>query len=180
MVIDLQNFQSITATGNPSIYEVGTGLRLGNLANGIWKQGKHALPHGTCTGVGVGGHFTHGGYGHTSRNWGASLDRLVGAEVVLANGTLVKTSAKENSDIFWAMRGAADSIGIATKFVVSTERAPEFLTYFSFKWNDVFNGTKEDFTNKFLHIQDFSRNETVVDEKISFGIVSPQLPHSLP
>lgn len=63
MMIDLQNFQNISLDKGSNIARVGGGVRLGNLAQGIWDQGKRGLPHGTCTGVGIGGHFTHGGYG---------------------------------------------------------------------------------------------------------------------
>lgn len=45
------------------IAKAGGGQRLGNVATAIYDQGKRALPHGTCAGVGVGGHALHGGYG---------------------------------------------------------------------------------------------------------------------
>lgn len=91
---------------------------------------------------------------------------------MLADGSVVRASESSHQDVFWGIRGAADSIGVVTKFEVQTQAAPESLTYFSFKWNSVFNGTKEEFTDKFLHIQEFARNASVVDNRISFGIVS--------
>ena len=66
-MIFLESFQDIKLDDATGIATVGGGVRLGNLAQGIWDQGKRALSHGTCPGVGIGGHFTHGGYGHTSR-----------------------------------------------------------------------------------------------------------------
>ena len=44
-----------------NVAKVGGGVRLGNLAQGVYDQGKRAISHGTCPGVGIGGHFTHGG-----------------------------------------------------------------------------------------------------------------------
>ena len=87
MVIDLEGFQEISVDPGTWIATVGGGVRLGNLALGIFNQSTpRALPHGTCPGVGLGGHATHGGYGHDSRMWGLTLDTIVGLDVVLANG----------------------------------------------------------------------------------------------
>ncbi|ORY17984.1 hypothetical protein BCR34DRAFT_621631 [Clohesyomyces aquaticus] len=169
MMIDLQSMQNIkldTATG---IVTVGGGVRLGNLAQGIYDQGQRALPHGTCPGVGIGGHATHGGYGHTSRNWGLAMDTIVGVDVVLANGTMVKVSSTQYPSIFWAVRGAADSFGVAVNFYMQTNPAPTSVTYFEFSFPTMFNA-KKTFTNSFLHLQDFAKNSSVIDNRISFGI----------
>jgi hypothetical protein len=114
MMIDLQSLQTVSVD-QAGVATVGGGVRLGNLANGIWNSGQRALAHGTCPGVGIGGHFTHGGYGHTSRNYGLAMDQIIAADIVLANGTLIKATSSQSPDIFWAIRGAADSIGIGTK-----------------------------------------------------------------
>ena len=57
VVIDLQEFQNIEVNDN-GIAKVGAGVRLGDLALSIYNQSKRALPHGTCPGVGLGGHAT--------------------------------------------------------------------------------------------------------------------------
>ena len=111
-----------------------------------------------------------GGYGHTSRNWGLALDHIVAADVVLADGSLVHASDTEYPDIFWAIRGAAESFGIVTNFYLRTQEAPQAVTYFSFRWGDVLFEDKKAFTDTFLHIQDFSTNASVVDNRISYGI----------
>ena len=61
MIISLEAFQTISVDSN-GIAQLGGGVRLGNLATGIYNQSKRALPHGVCPGVGIGGHATHGGY----------------------------------------------------------------------------------------------------------------------
>lgn len=66
MVVDLESFQNITVDMK-GVAQVGSGVRLGNLALGIYNQGRRALPHGTCPGVGVGGHASHGGYCKAAR-----------------------------------------------------------------------------------------------------------------
>lgn len=169
MSINLQSFQTVNLDKSSGIVTVGGGVRLGNLADGVWNQGQAAISHGTCPGVGIGGHYTHGGYGPTSRNMGLAMDQIVAADVVLANGTLVKTTSTAYPDMYWAVRGAADSFGIVTTFYLQTKPAPTSITYFAFPFNGVF-GSKTKFTNSFLHLQDVAKNASVVDNKISFGI----------
>lgn len=100
MTIDLQNFQEITLNAQ-NIVKVGPGVRLGNLALGIYNQNKRALSHGTCPGVGLGGHATHGGYGFVSRAWGLALDSIVAMDVVLANGSSIHTTPTSYPDMFY-------------------------------------------------------------------------------
>lgn len=149
MMIDLQPMQTIQLDKSTLVATVGGGVRLGNLADGIFNQGNAAVSHGTCPGVGIGGHYTHGGYSHTSRNWGLAMDQVIAADVVLANGTLIKATSSQNPDIFWAVRGAAESFGIVTNFYLQTRAAPANITYFQFDFAGVFN-TKATFTNTFL------------------------------
>jgi hypothetical protein len=178
MMISLSSFNSVEL-GQNGVVKVGGGVRLGNLADAIWNQGKNqgnnpkALAHGTCPGVGIGGHSTHGGYGHASRHWGLAMDAIVQADVVLANGTLVTASAGQNSEIFWGIRGAADSLGIITTFYFQTKDAPASITYFEVPFNGMFN-SKATFTSTLLHFQDFARNASVVDNRISFQIYMDQ------
>jgi len=169
MNINLQQLQTIQLDKSSGIATVGGGVRLGNLADGLWTQGQASVSHGTCPGVGIGGHYTHGGYSHTSRNYGLAMDQIVAADVVLANGTLIKATSTAYPDIFWAIRGAADSFGIVTTFYLQTKPAPSSITYFQFDFNGVFN-TKATFTNTFMHLQDVAKNASVVDNKISFGV----------
>ena len=100
MVVDLENLQTINVGVN-GIATVGAGVRLGNLALGLYNQAKRALPHGTCPGVGIGGHFTHGGYGYDSRKWGLALDTIVALDVVLANGSFVHATAKTYPKLYY-------------------------------------------------------------------------------
>jgi len=73
LIIDLRAFNEIELHDETGIATVGTGVRLGNLALGLFERGKRAVPHGVCPGVGIGGHFTHGGYGYPARLWGCML-----------------------------------------------------------------------------------------------------------
>ncbi|OAG11159.1 FAD-binding domain-containing protein [Paraphaeosphaeria sporulosa] len=169
MVIDLESFQNVALDTSSGVVQVGGGVRLGNLADGIYQQGKRALSHGTCPGVGIGGHSTHGGYGTTSRSWGLAMDAITAADVVLANGTLIKASSTQNSEIYWGIRGAAESLGIIVNFYMQTRAAPESVTYFAIPWTGMFD-QKSTFTNGWLRLQEIARNSSVIDNRISFGV----------
>lgn len=73
----------------------------------------------------------------SSGKYGLASDAMVGAYIVLANSTLVHTSATENPDIFWAIRGAGSNFGVVTSFEFKTFAQPSQVTFFSVntKWN---------------------------------------------
>ena len=144
---------------------MGSGVRLGNLALAIYNQGQRALPHGSCPGVGVGGHFTHGGYGYSSRTWGLALDTIVAMDVVLANGSNVHTTSSQYTDIFYAMRGAADSFGIVTYFYLKTVPAPSSVVSFT---ADISGAVRDvaTITNAFIEFQNIVLDPAVMDENV--------------
>ncbi|KZO92772.1 Glucooligosaccharide oxidase, partial [Calocera viscosa TUFC12733] len=132
LVVDLSSFARVIYDADTGEAVVGTGLRLGDVATELYAAGGRALPHGTCPYVGIGGHAAFGGYGFTSREWGLTLDRMVGAHLVLANGSVVDVSAEQNPDLFWAVRGSAPSFGIALSYTFATLPAPATTTFFSY------------------------------------------------
>lgn len=179
MIIDLQAYQDINV--DPEEYyqaKVGAGVRLGDLALSLYNQSQRALPHGTCPGVGVGGHATHGGYGYTSRAWGLTLDHIIAADVVLANGSFVHVSAGEYPDIYYALRGAADSFGIIIYFYFQTVPAPSSVVNWSYTIPGMYNSAAFS-AAVFRKIQDFALDPFVVDRKLAFGYVFlKSYPHS--
>ena len=73
----------------------------------------------------------HGGIGMSTRMHGLTLDWLVGAKVVLANGTLVDCTETHNSDLFWALRGAGSSFGVVAELRFDTFSTDVQLTHFT-------------------------------------------------
>ncbi|AEO63154.1 a2da38d3-a863-4ab5-9c5d-49416d8232d7 [Thermothielavioides terrestris] len=136
LVIEMSRMNKVVLDNDTGIATVEGGARLGHLAVELYTQGNRAISHGTCPGVGVGGHVLHGGYGVSSHTHGLAVDWLVGATVVLANSTVVNCSETENRDLFWALRGAGGSMGIVTEFRFKTFQPPENLTTFiaSVQW----------------------------------------------
>lgn len=139
------------------------------MALALYDQGERALPHGTCSGVGIAGHALHGGYGYDSRKWGLTLDHIVGLDVVLANGTQIHTNETSYPDIFFAMRGAGDSIGIATYLYLQTEPAPSSVIYFTAGLTAALGGV-DVVASAFEHLQNYSLTSPDVTSNITFGI----------
>ncbi|KAK3326201.1 hypothetical protein B0H66DRAFT_471750 [Apodospora peruviana] len=130
LTIEMDRMNKVVLDNATGIATVEGGARLGHVAAELYDQGKRAFSHGTCPGVGVGGHALHGGYGVSSHTKGLALDWMVGATVVLANSTMVNCSETENADLFWAIRGAGGSMGIVTEFRFKTFLVPETVTFF--------------------------------------------------
>ncbi|KPM34204.1 hypothetical protein AK830_g12369 [Neonectria ditissima] len=145
LVVVLDRMDSVSL-GEDGIAKVQPGARLGHVAVELFNQGRRAIAHGSCPGVGVSGHVLHGGYGFASRTHGLTLDWLVGASVVLADGTLAHCSATEHQDLFWAVRGAGSSFGVVAELEFATFAAPGQVTPFSIEldwdWDEAVAGIK--------------------------------------
>jgi len=135
VVVDLQHFQQFSVDPDTHIATIGAGTLLGDLHSRLDHAGGRAVTHGTCPQVGMGGHFTIGGLGPMSREWGMALDHVVEAEVVLANSTIIRASDIENQDVFFAIKGAAAGFGIVTEFKLRTHDAPRQAVRYSFTWD---------------------------------------------
>ena len=75
-----------------------------------------AVPGGVVSTTGIAGLTLHGGYGHLRRKYGLSIDNLLSAQVVTADGQVRMASATSNADLFWALRGAGSNFGVVTSF----------------------------------------------------------------
>lgn len=135
LVVDLKHFQQFSMDNDTHIATIGAGTLLGDVSARLYDAGRRAMAHGSCPQVGVGGHFTIGGLGPMSREWGTALDHVEEVEVVLANSSIIRASCTQHQDVFFAMKGAAASFGIITEFKVHTHPAPKEAVHYSYTFN---------------------------------------------
>ncbi|KAJ5675572.1 hypothetical protein N7462_008469 [Penicillium macrosclerotiorum] len=135
VVVDLRNIQHFSMNPRTHWATVGAGTNLGDLHTRLQNAGGRAVAHGTCLDVGMGGHFTIGGLGIMSREWGLALDHIQEAEVVLANGTIVRANHVHHPEVLFAVKGAAASFGIVTEFVLHTHAVPTHAVQYSYTFN---------------------------------------------
>lgn len=115
--------------------EFGPSARLGDVVRFLWTSGRRGMSHGTCPTVAIGGHTMCNGFGPTSAAWGLMADNLIDADMVLANGSSVRVSQDHNSDLLWALRGAGQFYGIATRFRFRTHDASSPMGFIQYRWN---------------------------------------------
>ncbi len=116
VVVDLSLMREITVDAVARTVRVGGGCTWAEVDQATHEVGM-ATPCGIIGSTGVGGLTLGGGIGHIARKHGLSIDSLLEAEMVLADGRQVKASADENSDLFWAIRGGGGNFGVVTAFL---------------------------------------------------------------
>ncbi|MEG3190769.1 FAD-binding oxidoreductase [Lysobacter sp. D1-1-M9] len=121
LVIDLSLMSGVRVDADARTVRVGPGARLGDLDHETQAFGL-ATTAGTDSRTGVAGLTLGGGIGVLARTHGLAADNLIGADVALADGTLVRASKDENPDIFWALRGGGGNVGIVTSFEFQLHR----------------------------------------------------------
>lgn len=116
VVVDLRHLDAVEVLDpDHRIVRVGGGATWANVAAALAPYG-WSLTAGDTTSVGVGGLTLGGGIGWMVRRFGLTVDNLVGARVVTADGRLVTASEDENPDLFWALRGGGGNFGVVVDF----------------------------------------------------------------
>ena len=116
LVIDLSPMKEIKVDTVSKTVKVQGGCLLKEMDAATHEVGM-TVPAGIFGTTGVAGLTLGGGLGYMTRQYGLSIDNLLEAEVILANGKQVKASAKENTDLFWALRGGGGNFGIVVSFL---------------------------------------------------------------
>lgn len=115
LAIDLSRLKFVRVDVTQKTVRVGGGNLWGEVDHATHPFGL-AVPAGIISTTGVGGLTLGGGVGHLSRKFGLTIDNLLEADMVLADGSYVTVNAEQNTDLFWAIRGGGGNFGIVTSF----------------------------------------------------------------
>jgi FAD/FMN-containing dehydrogenase len=115
LVLDLRAMKDIRIDAGDRTAWAETGLTAGEYSIAAGAHGL-ATGFGDTGSVGIGGLTLGGGVGYLSRTHGMTIDNLLGAEVVTADGEILEVGAESHPDLFWALRGGGGNFGVATRF----------------------------------------------------------------
>ncbi|WP_323788902.1 FAD-binding oxidoreductase [Psychroserpens sp.] len=115
LVIDLSGIKHVDVDTSNNTVNVGGGNIWNEVDAALHPYGL-AIPSGMISTTGVGGLTLGGGVGYLTRKYGLTIDNLLEAEMVLADGSFVTVNANENTDLFWAIRGGGGNFGVVTSF----------------------------------------------------------------
>jgi FAD/FMN-containing dehydrogenase len=118
VLIDFSNMKTVRVDAQKRLAYVEPGATLGDFDKAIQDHGL-ATPVGINSTTGIAGLTLGGGFGWLTRKYGMTIDNLVSAEMVTADGRKMRVSKDENTDLFWAIRGGGGNFGVVTQFEFS-------------------------------------------------------------
>jgi FAD/FMN-containing dehydrogenase len=167
LVIDMVLMKGVEVIDkDKSLVRVGTGNTWHEVALALKGHGL-AVSSGDTKTVGVGGLTVGGGIGWMVRKFGLTIDSMRGAEIVTADGSVLKLSETENSDLFWAIRGGGGNFGVLTSFEFEAHKVGKVYAgaiVYSFDdlqnvmkgWRDCMRTAPDELTTMLLAMQSFN------------------------
>ena len=126
IVLDLSNMKDLQIDPESRTAWAETGLTAGEVTTALAKHGL-AVGFGDTGSVGIGGITLGGGVGYLVRKYGLTIDSLLAAEVVTADGQLLHVDSENHPDLFWAIRGGGGNFGVATRFKFRLQEVPSVV-----------------------------------------------------
>jgi hypothetical protein len=117
LVIDLSKMRHVTVDPEARRARIAGGCLLGSIDTATQKAGL-VFPSGVVSHTGASGLILGGGTGWLTRRFGLSCDNVEGFTLVTADSCVVRANARENPDLFWALRGGGGNFGVVTEFEV--------------------------------------------------------------
>jgi FAD/FMN-containing dehydrogenase len=161
LVIDLIHLKTVEVLDEAKhTVRIGAGAQWGAVAEVLAAHGL-GISSGDTRTVGVGGLTLAGGVGWMVRKYGLALDNLLAAEIVTADGRILRASATEEPDLFWAVRGGGGNFGVATSFEFAAHPTGQVYAGMAMYeladvatllkgWRDLMRAAPEELTTMFL------------------------------
>jgi FAD/FMN-containing dehydrogenase len=128
LVIDMSTMKEVDVDPGSGRVTLQSGVLLGEMDAATQRHGL-VVPSGTVSETGAAGLTLGGGIGHLTRRFAASVDNLISADVVTADGRRLTVSAESEPELFWGLRGAGHNLAVATSFTLQGHRVgPEVMS----------------------------------------------------
>jgi len=126
VMLDMSRWKDIHVDAKKKIARAAPGLTLGDFDRATTAQ-ELLTPLGVVSKTGIAGLTLGGGLGWLMGKYGLACDNLIGAEMVTADGKIVRANAEENADLFWGLRGGSGNFGVVTQFEYRLHPVPPII-----------------------------------------------------